>query len=113
MKIEVTLEDIDRGIQGHCMLCPVALALKRQCPQYKSVTVKSSRVFFWANDFSFSQMEYKPVGDATAELPLEVCEFISKFDLKKEVKPFEFELEIEAIKNPIFRTDGKQSGEIG
>lgn len=107
MKIEVTQDDIDKGQASNCVSCPIALALKRQCPEFATVNVKYSFAFFWSNPTNWKDMDYKPVGDCVAELPFEARKFIGRFDIGLPVEPFEFELEIKGVENPVFRTDVK------
>ena len=82
MKIEITQKDIDNGVQGECLLCPIALAFKRSS-NFKRVYVhcKSIQVFKHGK------------GVKTYELPKKAQTFVRRFDRQEPVKPFSFELE--------------------
>jgi hypothetical protein len=78
MRIEVTQEDIDSGVQADCAHCPVAKAIKRTI-QRRDVYVEEKYCF---------------VGDCRIELPNKVSDFIFDFDnRRRRVAPFAFELE--------------------
>lgn len=78
MKIEVTQEDIDAGIQQRCYDCPIARALNRH-------SGKSCRV----DGFG---VRIPGVGDYP--LPPSAMIFASEFDQGLPVQPFTFELPI-------------------
>lgn len=76
MKIQVTQEDIDKGIRQAPCSCPVGRAVKREidgCVSVGYATVATEEKLYW--------------------LPDEVSNFIFNFDRGIIVKPFEFELE--------------------
>mgnify|MGYP003556362465 CR=1 FL=1 len=76
MKIQVTQEDIDKGIKQNICNCPIALSLKRNFPRAKvgcSITLNGT----W-ND--------------AIDTPVEASCFIDKFDNDLPVEPFEFDL---------------------
>ena len=79
MKIQVTQEDIDRGIAGSCGRCPITLAIRRA----------TSKNYYTGVEDVF-HMDYGPV----IRLPFEAIKFIKNFDSGNEVKPFEFEVGI-------------------
>jgi hypothetical protein len=84
-KIEVTQEDIDKGVRGTTCLCPVALAIRRSlkvplaCHMNKSIRI--------------TKPEYPPEV-YKARSPVSVLDFVHGFDNYLEVKPFTFELDI-------------------
>src|SRR5690242_11035182 len=105
-RIRVTQDDIDYGIRGDCGKCPIARALLRQCPEFATVNVKLGYAFFWHVKYNYNTMGHKPVGDCVAELPKEADLFIFDFDAddgEREVKPFEFDIEIKEVENPVHR----------
>ena len=83
MKIEVTQDDIDEGVQGSMSLCPIARALKRHFPEGSSIRVGGGRAF---------------VDGVVYQLPHEARIFVKLFDIGWTSSPFAFEL----TKNPYF-----------
>lgn len=82
--IEVTQADIDKGVRGSCGKCPVALALNRATGRESSVD---------ADSLGFEGGECK--FDA-CRAPVEVTAFVRAFDNTAPVKPFSFEIQIDA-----------------
>ena len=82
MKIEVTQNDIDKGIQGECQLCPIARAIKRSS-NFKRVYVNTKYI----------EVLHYVTGVKTYELPKKAKTFVKRFDRQEPVKPFSFELE--------------------
>lgn len=80
IKIEVTQEDIDKGIQASCHLCPVAIAAQR--------TIHDSQIQI------SSSCLYKIQSFYSCKLPTVVRQFICDFDCGNSVQPFTFEIEI-------------------
>jgi len=83
VKIDVTAEDIHKGIKGNCYRCPVALALRRTTETLLEVSSYCIRVY------SF------PIRDI--QLPEIAVDFIKRFDRGKLVKPFKFYLNLSYI----------------
>jgi hypothetical protein len=79
VKIRVTQDDIDKGIQSNCVECPVARALNRA--GIKGLVASSFVSVVSVND--------GPAG-FFAELPRSANRFIERFDNYREVKPFNF-----------------------
>lgn len=79
--IEVTQEDIDRGIRESCTCCPIANAMKRILKP-DDVRVRNKET--WTS--------YRYV-ELTHLLPNEAAKFIRYFDNGETVHPFTFELE--------------------
>jgi hypothetical protein len=75
MKIEVTQEDIDNGIQMNCYYCPIARSIQRQTDLYVAV-----------------RANYAVIGDDIAYFPREAEQFIADFDAGEPVHPFSFEI---------------------
>lgn len=73
--VEVTQEDIDRGIAESCSLCPVALALYRRTRR---------RWHVWRSEVCLAG-KGQPV-----KSPESVRTFIQKFDDDRPVAPFSF-----------------------
>ena len=76
MLIQVTKDDIKNGKRLNECQCPIALAFKRN--GFKSVKVTGLCVELEGFEF---------------ELPFEAEQFVKEFDTKKNVYPFEFNLE--------------------
>ena len=81
MKIDVTQEDIDRGVKGACTQCPVALALARAFPDVY-VDVATTQLL---------------VGDEFIRAPSVVSIFIEDFDDGEPVQPFSFDLDLPPV----------------
>ncbi len=80
VKVDVTEEDITRGVRGSCTACPVALALRRATgTNWASV---DDSVMESAHSFN------------RAETPPEVVKFIYLFDAQGRVEPFSFEVDL-------------------
>jgi hypothetical protein len=82
MKIEVTQQDIDKGLSNNCFLCPIAHAVKRKM-NTDCILVYCDRISVMST--IFSSYFYK--------LPKKAQTFIKQFDDGKPVKPFTFEIE--------------------
>lgn len=80
--IEVTKEDIEKGIKHDARSCPINLAMRRRV--YAKMDVHKGYV----NMESLTGRYYQAV------LPETAVEFIQKFDSGVEVKPFRFQLKI-------------------
>lgn len=78
MKIEVTQEDIDKGVHNNCSCCPTARALYRQTNLYWSVYTGDAGSYYT---------------DLWIDFPPEATAFIIAFDEKLPVKPFSFEFD--------------------
>lgn len=76
MKIEVTQEDIDKGLRFSSLLCPISLAVQR-CLNIPSCKVIPGMISFGNNEY---------------DLPDPVNRFIVAFDTRRPVQPFTFEL---------------------
>lgn len=75
INVEVTAEDIKRGIKVDCLNCPIALALDR-CGQ---------------PDASVSDSDVE-IDGRFIRMPLDARRFVQDFDDGKPVEPFAFEL---------------------
>ena len=75
--IDVTQEDINKGIKTDVSRCPVAKALRRAIEDAKNVSVGNKLTFNLQGVLYY------------ADVPLKILEFINKFDSegKKAVKP--------------------------
>src|SRR5690348_452339 len=83
-QIEVTQEDIDKGLKGNCSACPIALAVNRTIPGANS-TVSDM----------FNHVYCPGVSRKNADTPDDAAWFISDFDDGKPVEPFSFTLTLE------------------
>lgn len=81
MKIEVTQDNIDKGVRGYASLCPIALAIARDYPDILPLVFSKYAVL---KDIGGDNLFY--------DLPWTALDFIYHFDHKFEVKPFSFEL---------------------
>lgn len=82
MKIEVTQEDIERGVPLNSCFCPIAFA--------------SSRAFHCQHSL-VSQDYFRVLGvgkNGRIMLPQPAIDFIAAFDAGKPVEPFSFEVEV-------------------
>lgn len=74
MKIHVTEKDIKNGKMGSETSCPITLAIKRR---------------FKRKDISANCISIR-IGNVSFIVPWKVCEFISRFDHGKKVRPISF-----------------------
>lgn len=84
MKIQVTLEDIQKGSPASPSYCPIARAAKRACGldlQEEGIVVGSSCIR------RLTSKDYK-------DLPRIAQDFIHRFDNRLSVEPFEFEINL-------------------
>lgn len=91
MKIKVTQDHIDNGIVRDDNWCPIALAIREQCP--KGPDGRPWEEFedtYDGFEVNGAQVEF---GSKTFYLPSEAQLFIRQFDNEESVNPFEFELE--------------------
>ena len=91
--VNVTQEDIDKGVQNDCFSCPIGLALHKLFPK------NIYRIYNHYINFFFPGQYNNPKFLSTSksfDLPLEAKIFITNFDSNtNDVKPFSFEIEIE------------------
>ena len=85
LKVEVTQEDIDEGVQGCPTGCPIALAVKRACSLPKATVMVSDKIFIIPWDNSERQ---------TLSLPANGAEIVHNYDAIGVMSPFDFEIEI-------------------
>lgn len=81
MKIQVTRNDIRKGIPDHPAFCPIARAIKRRTHKPVAVTGDYIAIFY---------RKQVATGYNTS---IKVEAFIHDFDIGEKVKPFTFELE--------------------
>ena len=83
MRIEVTQEDIDRGLKSSCYECPIAYAYKRKVKNKIRLgfSVGTEYIDHFVGE---SQDRYM--------LPKEAKKFIRRFDQDQPVRPFSFEI---------------------
>lgn len=79
--VNVTSEDILRGIRNNCHFCPIALALKRK--------LKNQDAWVGPTEF-FLGHSY----DQYIDIPNICINFMSTFDEGKYVDPFSFTIEV-------------------
>lgn len=87
MQIQVKQEHIDKGVQGKCGSCPIALAINENLVDGVISNVRYSRVDLVKNEVYLAEELW---------LPPEASRFIRSFDNGEQVQPFSFELEIPA-----------------
>lgn len=85
LRVEVTAEDIDRGLRNSRCWCPVARAIKRALagPDHGPLIPDAAVLV------SGSQVE---IYDGRADLPPEAVAFIRAFDRHEPCRPFSFEI---------------------
>lgn len=88
MRIQVTQDDIDKGIRGDMFNCPIVLALKRDLGNDKSYRIIPDNT----EGLGILEICELEVGDRTLALSNEMNTFAKKFDAEEEVRPFEFEI---------------------
>lgn len=76
--VEVTAEDIARGVPQNLISCPIALALLRAT----------------GRDWIVYETFVEDEGDTKLPLPGPAVGFISDFDAGRPVRPFAFEVEL-------------------
>lgn len=77
VEIDVTQEDIERGMKMSCTQCPIALAVKRRTGLKDNVFVGPEEVY---------------INDARYALPGKATTFVENFDRAQDVKPQKFVL---------------------
>lgn len=82
VKIDVTQEDIEKGITGSCTRCPVALALRRAVPEATNAVVRKDCISVNPYDFYVESIT-----------PQKVAWFIFDFDGGGPAHPFTFEVD--------------------
>jgi hypothetical protein len=89
MRVDVTAEDIAKGVRSQCSDCPVALALKRALGDGISPVVGSDTVdlYFRASGMSYLRPLHIP-------LPMGTARRIQKFDRGEGMAPFSFEIDV-------------------
>lgn len=92
MKIRVTRKHIDLGVPCSMSRCPIALAIKEKTGSWR-VRVEHGSVKFLkpGESIRFDDLGYV-VGSVL--IASKATEFIDKFDLGRDVKPFTFNLDI-------------------
>ena len=83
MRVHVTAEDIRDGKRRDEYECPVALACRRDMGAW-SVAVMAHQMIVWQGTALDNSKR--------VETPGEVYEFIDKYDRRRKVAPFAFEL---------------------
>lgn len=92
MIVKVTQEDIDNGEAASCSRCPIALAVARACELGADDTVEVTKTL---------GIKVRTLrGTRTYSLTSSARKFISKFDMREEVQPFEFEAVRKVRVNP-------------
>lgn len=81
LKIDVTAEDIAKGIQNDCEACPIALALSRAVPGADFIEVDGDA------NYELDDVTYY------ARFPESAKNFVTRFDAGETVEPFTFEAE--------------------
>ena len=84
VQVCVTADDIKHGRRGALCRCPVARALHRAIPASRIDVGDSGAACFDGERWM------------QVELPSAVTRFIHAFDDRQPVKPFDFEIEVEA-----------------
>lgn len=82
MKIHVTAEDIEAGVQKCSQNCPIARAIERLLDDKRDLWVFAS---------------YVCVDGAVIGMPQHASDFVVAFDAGKPVSPIEFDLPLDGI----------------
>lgn len=92
IQIYVTQEDIDKGVKGEALLCPVARAIARR------LHMSTSERWVAATWLGVSLEDDRGVAESYHALPARVVEFMKKFDKRntnrRYLKPFRFIIEV-------------------
>lgn len=83
LTVEVTGEDIEQGVPGDCVDCPVARALNRALG-YAAGTVDVDADEYWLGPQDNEGRPYR--------LPAAASEFVMAFDSDEAVAPFSFRI---------------------
>jgi hypothetical protein len=86
MKIQVTLEHIDKGREADGEFCPLALAIKSHF---------NEPIFIYCDRINFRERKQGLIYVTTRppiQLPYEARSFYHRFDRGDKVTPFEFEI---------------------
>jgi hypothetical protein len=98
MIINVTQEDIDNGVPGSTVCCPVAIAARRDIPRVERLTVGPYAMVLTTTKSKFFFFEEWDRLAESIPLSKRVTKFIRNFDIGGKtdpyVKPFSFELEL-------------------
>ena len=95
MRISVTVKDIENGEAWDPENCPIAVAIKRICPDAKKgYLVVFQRSIRFMNCKTAENQRYL-AGYRFIALPEIATRFICAVDKNKKVEPFEFDLPIE------------------
>ena len=87
MQINVTQEDIDRGIPQCALSCPVARAVRAAFPTALYATATHMFISILNDTNTFQHWN----------TPESVSEFVKTFDNLQDVQPFSFELQEETV----------------
>ncbi len=89
IKIEVTQDDIDNGLQGNCISCPIGRAINRLLNQN----------YFGRATYDLVKIHSKPSCGVVYVYPMPIHggNFITSFDKCYKVKPFSFDIDIPEI----------------
>lgn len=85
VRVKVTQEMINTGVQSNSSMCPVALAASSALGKYVSWGLRTGTAL--SSSISNNKLVLLSGSDA-------VEDFVRAFDSGKEVKPFEFDMEV-------------------
>lgn len=88
MKIQITQEDIDKGVREDTSRCPIAHAFIRN--GYKNVRVEARRIYPYGYTYNPSDV----LRHKYMVMPEIGYDFVVNFDSNNRVEPFEMEVEI-------------------
>ncbi len=99
LKVNIIPTDIQLGFKKSATYCPIALAIKRELSQHRSLnpyteTLEPAKDYY----VSVSTSEVTISGDGLTHvytLPLVARNFVSSFDNEKPVQPFQFNIYID------------------
>lgn len=94
LHITVNQEDINSGVAGDCENCPIARAAIRAVAQQPDVLGTDTCAVEVLDDILFVRARSRR---HEGRLPERAREFVEDFDSKEEVRPFEFDVELELV----------------
>lgn len=91
IKVNVTAEDIKKGVRGSDICCPIALALNREVKSTPETQISVNYGFLSVQGTGKLIMH-------SETLPCEARLFIRDFDAGNDVKPFSFSVSLKNLK---------------
>ena len=91
--VQVTREDLERGVRLSVYCCPISRAIRRQIDGWSLIAiVDGESVYFWKTTLLTSVEIDIGESPMKASLPLEAKELVRRFDSGEACEPLTFEL---------------------